>query len=157
MNGFFLNVILALAWGALNGDFAPRTLLVGFVIGFIILLFSQRIVGAPTYAYKAWRILDLLMFLLVDLVISNQRVARDVLKPRLTMQSGVIGVPLDAKTDHEITLLSTLVMLTPGTIALDVSSDRQTLYVHVMNLDDPDKARRQIKDGFERRVLEVLR
>jgi multicomponent Na+:H+ antiporter subunit E len=49
--------------------------------------------------------------------------------------------------------------LTPGTLSLDVSTDRRTLYIHVMYIDDDDLdlVRRKIKDGFERRVLEVLR
>jgi multicomponent Na+:H+ antiporter subunit E len=69
----------------------------------------------------------------------------------------VIAIPLDARTDTEILLLTTLITLTPGSFSLDVSSDRRELYLHVMYLDDPDQVRRQIKDGFERRVLEVLR
>jgi multisubunit Na+/H+ antiporter MnhE subunit len=30
------------------------------------------------------------------------------------------------------------------------------LYVHVMYMDTPDAAREEIKQGFERRVLDVL-
>ena len=41
-------------------------------------------------------------------------------------------------------------------VALDISPDRKTLYVHVMYMDTPDAAREQIKRGFERRVLGVL-
>jgi multicomponent Na+:H+ antiporter subunit E len=49
-----------------------------------------------------------------------------------------------------------LINTTPGSVALDVSPDRKTLYVHVMYMDTPDTAREEIKKGFERRVLEVL-
>jgi multicomponent Na+:H+ antiporter subunit E len=69
----------------------------------------------------------------------------------------VIGVPLAARTDLEITVLSSMISLTPGTLSLDVSADRKMLYIHAMYLDDVEAARRKIKDGFERRVLEVLR
>jgi multicomponent Na+:H+ antiporter subunit E len=49
--------------------------------------------------------------------------------------------------------------LTPGTLSLDVASDRSVLYIHVMYIDEDDLEviRRKIKTGFERRVLEVLR
>ena len=50
-----------------------------------------------------------------------------------------------------------LVSLTPGSLSLDLSPDRSTLLVHVMFLDDAERCRREIKDGFERRVLELLR
>jgi multicomponent Na+:H+ antiporter subunit E len=68
-----------------------------------------------------------------------------------------VAVPLDARTDAEIVLLANLITLTPGTLSLDLSDDRTVLYVHAMYLTDPDELRREIKEGFERRVLEVLR
>jgi multicomponent Na+:H+ antiporter subunit E len=40
---------------------------------------------------------------------------------------------------------------------LDFSADRRTIYVHAMFADDPEAVKRSIKEGFERRVLAVLR
>ncbi len=67
-----------------------------------------------------------------------------------------MAVPLDARTDGQIAVLSNLISLTPGTLSLDVSPDRRTLYVHAMSVSSPDVLRREIKEGFERRVLEAL-
>ena len=83
--------------------------------------------------------------------------ATDIVTPRHRARPGVVAVPLDARGDAEITLLANLVSLTPGSLSLDVSDDRCTLFVHVMFLDDPEATRREIKDGFERRVVELLR
>lgn len=157
MNGLLLNILLALAWAALTGDFSASSLLSGFAIGFLLILFSQRIMSGPNYIRKVWRILELLSFLLYEILVSNVRVAIDVLRPTASLRPGIIAVPLDAQSDVEITLLVNLVMLTPGTLAIDVTSDRRELYLHTMNADDPDAVRAQIKDGFERRVLGVLR
>jgi multicomponent Na+:H+ antiporter subunit E len=79
-----------------------------------------------------------------------------VATPRYHMKPGIIAVPLDATRDGEILLLSMLINTTPGSVALDVSPDRKTLYVHVMYMETPDAARAEIKQGFERRVLGVL-
>lgn len=68
----------------------------------------------------------------------------------------MIGVPLEARTDTEITVLANLVSLTPGSLSLDVADDRKTLYIHVMYLTDEDAVRSGIKE-MERRVLGVLR
>jgi len=68
-----------------------------------------------------------------------------------------VAVPLDARSDMEITLLANLITLTPGTLSLDVSDDRSVLYVHGMFVEDAQLMREQIKNGFERRVLELLR
>jgi multicomponent Na+:H+ antiporter subunit E len=157
MNGLLLNIILALAWAALSGDFSPGNLAVGFAIGFVLILFSQQIMSGPNYIRKVWRILDLFIFMLFEIVISNLRVARDVLRPTSLLRPGIIAIPLDVSSDAEITLLVNMVMLTPGTLAIDVSASRSELYLHIMNADHPDEVRAQIKNGFERRVLRALR
>ena len=72
---------------------------------------------------------------------------------------GVVAIPLDARTDAEITLLANLITLTPGSVTLDLSEDRRVLYIHAMYIDggDVEAYRRAVKDGLERRVLELLR
>jgi multicomponent Na+:H+ antiporter subunit E len=72
------------------------------------------------------------------------------------MKPAVIGIPLDAKTDIEIALLANLITMTPGTLSIDVSSDRSRLYIHVMDAKDVDAVRRNIKENFESRVMELL-
>jgi multicomponent Na+:H+ antiporter subunit E len=88
---------------------------------------------------------------------SNLRVAYDVITPGSRARPGIVAVPLDARTDVEITLLSNLITMTPGSLAVDVSDDRSVMYVHSMYVEDPDELRRAIKEDLERRVLELLR
>lgn len=157
MSGLLLNIILALAWVALSGDFSPSSFGMGFAIGFVLLLFSQSITAKPGYVRKVWSVLDLFSYLIYEIIASNLRVAIDVVRPLSALHPGIIAVPLDASSDVEIFLLVNMIMLTPGTLAIDVSSNRRELYLHIMDARDPDKLRTQIKQGFERRVLEVLR
>lgn len=79
--------------------------------------------------------------------------------PGLNIRPGIIAVPLDAKTDAEITVLAQVITLTPGTLSMDVSPDRSTLYVHALYVPNGDKQTiiDEIKNGFERRLLEVMR
>ena len=81
----------------------------------------------------------------------------DVVTPAQISRPGIIGLALDARTDLEIMLVANLISLTPGTLSIDLSEDRRTLYVHVMFLDSIEDTRREIKQGLERRILEVLR
>lgn len=83
---------------------------------------------------------------------------RAPLAPESYLCPGVIAVPLDARTDLEITLLANLITLTPGSVSLDLSPDKRVLYVHAMYIDggDIEAYRRSIKEGLERRVLELL-
>lgn len=159
MNGLLGNLLLALVWVGMTGEFTPLNFAIGFALGLLILFFARRVVGPPNYLVKTAQVFELAAFLLWELLLANLRVAYDVLTPGYHMRPGVVAIPLDAKSDIEITLLANLITLTPGTLSLDVSSDRRVLYIHVMYVDndDLDEVRRKIKSGFERRVLEVLR
>lgn len=151
------NILLTLAWAALTGVFTLTNLGVGFALGALIMWFAQRAVGTPGYLFRLWKVLELLLFFLKELVWANIRVAFDVVTPRHYMRPGVVAVPLSARTDAEITLLAVLLTLTPGTLSIDISSDQRVLYVHGMYIGDGEETRRLIKSGFERRILEVLR
>ncbi len=157
MNGFLLNLILAFVWAALTGEFALRNLVAGFALGFVILFVTRRVVGVPRYGHHTLNVIRLVGFFVWELIKANLRVAYDVLTPDLQIRPGVVAIPLDVRTDAEITLLANLITLTPGTLSLDVSADRSVLYIHAMYIDDPKAVRLRIKRGFERRVIEVLR
>jgi multicomponent Na+:H+ antiporter subunit E len=47
--------------------------------------------------------------------------------------------------------------LTPGTLSVDVSPDRRTLFVHAIDCSDVEKCRRDIAEGFERAIIEAFR
>ena len=156
VNFFALHVILALAWAALSGSLTPEHVVAGFVMGYILLWLSRRALGPTQYFSKVPQIIGFGLFFLRELVKANVRVAIEVISPVHHMKPGIVAIPLDLKTDLEITTLANLITLTPGTLSLDVSDDRRVLYVHSMFVDDPDDFRREIKDGFERRVHEVF-
>lgn len=158
MSKFLLNIMLALIWMFITGSFRPETFLGGFVIGYLILwLLRGAIGGRSSYFLKVRQTVSFLLFFLKELFMANLRVAHDVLTSRHHMQPGVVAIPLDVETDLEITTLANLITLTPGTLSLDVSDDRKVLYVHGMYVENIQEFRRNIKEGLERRVMELLR
>jgi len=157
MNGFSWNIILALIWAAIAGEFTAASLLSGFVLGYIIISLTLRHVPAfAGYVQRVPRIIRFCIFFVRELVASNLRVAHDVVTPTDYMRPAIICYRLQANTDGEITLFANLLSLTPGTLSLDVSTDRKALYIHVMYLDDLADTCRRIQE-FENRVLEMLR
>lgn len=105
---------------------------------------------------KVFRLAWFALFYLRELLLANLRVAHDVLTPRHRMKPGIIAIPLDVKSDLEIISLANLITMTPGTLSLDVSTDRRVLYIHAMYIDDLEGLRSEIKDGLEKKVMEVF-
>jgi multicomponent Na+:H+ antiporter subunit E len=152
------NIALAVAWAALQGEFSLAQLMLGYVLGYVLLAALARGgVVSSAYPKKVRAVVALLAFLFKEFLVANLRMAIDVMGSKERMRPAIVRVPLDATEEYEILLLSTLINLTPGSIALDVTNDRRALYVHVMHLTTPEAIRAEIKSGFERRVLEVLR
>ena len=157
MNLFFINTFIALGYMGMQGQFTLSGFLVGFTLGYAALWITQPLYGASRYFQRVPKTARLLGYFLLELILSNLRVLWDVVTPRHISRPGIVGIPLSAKTEMEILLVANLISLTPGTLSVDLSEDRRTLYVHVMFLDDPYRFRQGIKDGLERRVLEVTR
>jgi multicomponent Na+:H+ antiporter subunit E len=107
-------------------------------------------------ALRLWRLVALGVYFLFELVASSLKVAWDVITPRHLAKPGILAVPLDVRSDATVTVLANLVSLTPGSLSLDVSEDRGTLFVHCMFIDDVEGVRAEIKEKMERRVKEAL-
>jgi multicomponent Na+:H+ antiporter subunit E len=150
-------LLLAVVWVALTGDASPASVAFGLVLGALVVRFSRPLGAYPMFAtVRPLRFLGLLVFLAREIVVANLKVVAAVLGPRRFLRPALVAVPLDLEGEERIAVLSNLISLTPGTLSLDVSPDRRTLYVHTMSTSSPDALRREIKDGFERRVREAF-
>lgn len=153
----FLNVILMLVWTALTGSYSFINFVFGFVLSFM-LMWVINIGGDDNKYFTAMpKLLVFILYFIKELVKANLEVAYEVMTPHLNMKPGIVGVPLAANSDLEITLLANMITLTPGTLSVDVSDDRKVLYVHAMYVGDRQEFIDSIKNGFERRILELTR
>jgi multicomponent Na+:H+ antiporter subunit E len=156
-NQFLLNILLAIAWMLLTGELTAENFIEGLIIGYIILWVSKVALGGTRYFKKIPKAISFFLYFVKELIVANLKVAFDIITPKDYMEPGIVAVPLAAETDMEITLLANLVTLTPGTLSLDVSKDKKVLYIHTLYLDDKEQFRAEIKNGMEKRLLEVLR
>jgi multicomponent Na+:H+ antiporter subunit E len=170
-----LNLLLALAWLALTGEFTVLNFLVGLFASAAMIWLVQRVspfeprsAQRPAYGSKGIQLLSFGLFFLWELILANVRVAIDVMRPRPQIMPAVVAVPLDGYSDAEVTLLANFITLTPGTLSLDVVERRETteneaqrvLYVHAMHVGRTQKAiedfRSQMSQNLGDRVKEVM-
>jgi len=158
MSILLLTLVLAIIWAMITGTFTLLNLLLGAVIGFAAVLLLRSFLAPPRALRQMRRALSLLGLFLYELLMSAVRVAAIVLRPdmRRTLRPAIVAVPLDVKSDAEITLLANLITLTPGTLSTIVSEDRTKLFVHVITLESREALIADIKNGFERKVREVF-
>ncbi|MFN3227506.1 MAG: Na+/H+ antiporter subunit E [Hyphomicrobiales bacterium] len=159
MTGMFLvNVLLAVAWVFVTGGFSFLNGLFGFVLGLGALSLIREQIGTIGYVRRVRRISSLAVLFLYELTMSAIRVFKLVLTPDLSkLEPGFIAYPLTVDRDFEISLLANLITLTPGTLSVDVSDNRRTLYIHAIHVPDPEGLKEDIATGFERKIMEAFR
>ena len=141
----------------MTGSFTLPNLLLGYGIGYLALWVARPMFGQSGYFERVWRLVRLAVFFVYELIVSSLRVVWDVVTPSHLSRPGIVALPLDVDGEAEILVVANLISLTPGSLSLDLSSDRKTLYVHAMFVDDPEKLRQELKSGIERRVVEALK
>ncbi|MFW0781466.1 Na+/H+ antiporter subunit E [Rossellomorea marisflavi] len=152
-----LNFILAFVWMFLSVSFTAPSFIVGYLLGLLIILAMRRFFPDRFYLWRVVASISLLLLFLKELIKANVDVLKTVLKPKLDFQPGIFAYETNLKKDWEITLLANLITLTPGTLVMDVSMDKKILYVHAIDLPDKDAVIDDIRNSFEKAIMEVSR
>ncbi len=153
---FLLNLILAIVWAVVIGEFSIANLLAGFVIGYFALWVASPKGTKSVYFSKARQLTNFVLFFLWELLIASIRVAVDIVTPRHRMKPAILAISTTGYTSNELALLANTITLTPGSLSVDVAPDGNTLFVHVMYSDDIEQTRREIEQALGGRVKELL-
>jgi multicomponent Na+:H+ antiporter subunit E len=136
-----LIVLWLLAWG----EISLANLLSGAVVASALLLAfppAQRATGQ--LRLRPGGAARLLTYVLGQLVISNVLMTRQILRRHPDAQPGVIAHRLRQPSEEAVTVMTSIIALSPGTMTVDVDPDSTTIYVHFFRLRDPSAAREQL-------------
>ena len=198
-----IHLFVSLLWPILNGDYTLRALTIGLLFGFLLISIVQRKYGLYTLLAAKFTI-----YVLYAILESNLRLAAIIFSRSLggasDLRPGIVAVPLTLTNPFDITILATVITLTPGTLSVDLGEDvsgklwpygesdegmigqetaaesdggagpdatmsEQTqieagrdrgaaaLLVHAIDVANPDGFRAEIKEKFERPLLELRR
>ncbi len=143
-------------WMVMSSSFDLGQLVLGLVLGVVIPLFATRLDREFARLGSLRPIPKLLAVVLWDILVSNLRVAAQVLGREEKLKPGFIWVPLDIANIHGIAALTSFITLTPGTVSAALSEDRRHLLVHVLHLEDPTALINEIKSRYEAPLMEIF-
>jgi multicomponent Na+:H+ antiporter subunit E len=98
--------------------------------------------------------IELLGFYLYEVIVSNLRVAYDVMTPTHLMHPELIEVDISSLSDRQLLAAANLITMTPGTLSLDVNEVRTHLKVHCMYADESTAS--DIETKYLRRIRRVF-
>lgn len=152
-----LTLLLTAVWLMLNNTLSPGVAVFGLILGWAVpLLTAPYWPNRPKLKNPAM-IVEYFFVVLWDIVVANVEVAWVILTvPNRDIQSKWVTIPLRLRTPEAITVLAGTITLTPGTVSSDLSADGRSLLVHCLNAPDTDTVRDQIKQRYERRLMEIF-
>ena len=152
-----LNVVLAFLWMFIKVSYDPISFIKGYIFGLLVIFVLRRYFHSRFYLFRLWSFIKLIFIFIKELILSNIAIVKIVLKPKLDMRPAIFAMDTVLTKDWQITLLSSLITLTPGTLVIDVSEDNKTLFIHAMNIGEVEAEINSIKNSFEKAILEVSR
>ena len=136
-----LNLFIAMLWPILNGAYTLRALFIGFLFGFVLMSIVQR-----KYGYYTAQVVRFTVYVLYAILLSNLRLAAIVFAnisgaaPK-KLRPGIVAVPLALTDPFDITILATVITLTPGTLSVDLGKDSYgQLWRYGVQADDASEA-----------------
>jgi len=151
-----LSGALFAAWLALAGVLTVAQTLLAAVLALAVPLAARRFLDHLPRLVAARTAVRFALLVTWDIVLANIAVARLVLGPVARLRPAFVKVPLDLRQSQSIALLASVITMTPGTVSADLGADRKTLLVHALDCADPDALVANIKQRYERPLMEIF-
>lgn len=150
-----VNLFISFMWMFLSEDYSFQSFLFGYIIGALLLYLLNRFFPSRFYLYPMYKILVLVAIFTRELILSNISIVKLVYARKLDFEPGIFEMPIEVTRSWEITLLANLITLTPGTLTVAISEDQKRFFIHAMDIDDKEESIHEIKNTFEKAIMEV--
>lgn len=152
-----VNLLISFIWMFLSESYSLISFVWGYIVGLILLLILNRFFSGPFYLKRVYKIVVLLLIFIRELILSNLDIVKLVYQRQSDFEPGIFAMPLEVKSNWEITLLANLITLTPGTLSIALTDDNSHIFIHAMHIDDKEQSIHEIKNTFEKAIMEVTR
>lgn len=139
-------VWLAAVWVMLWGEFSVANAIVGLFVGLAILMLAPMPPVPIQGRLHVLSALKLIVMFVGSMALGSLQVAWLAIRPGRPPMSAVLRTRVRVKSDLVLTLLVDAMNLIPGTVVLDVDTDRRLLYVHVLDVSSEKAVRRFYAD-----------
>jgi multicomponent Na+:H+ antiporter subunit E len=138
--------VLVALWLLAWGEASVANVLSGAAVAAALLLAFPAGPSARHVRLRPGGILRLVAYVARQLVVSNIVMTRQILGRRVDAHPGVVAHHLRRPSEEVVTLMSSVIALSPGTMTVDVDAASSAIYVHVFDLRDLDAARRSLAE-----------
>ncbi|WP_414044672.1 Na+/H+ antiporter subunit E [Macrococcus equi] len=148
---------LIILWCILTGSVSFGNMVLGYLFGLIGIYIMRPFLPGGFYLIPFSKFIRLMGIFIIELFKANLSVLKIVIAPNVDIQPAFFMYPTELRKDWEISLLSLLITLTPGTVVVAVSDDKSKLYIHAIDFSDLESEINGIKHSFEDAIKEIVK
>lgn len=152
-----INLFIGVLWMFLQDDWSVLSFTSGYLFGLFVLFIMRRFLDSRFYPFTLYAAIRLLLIFIHELFTSAILVIREIIRPKLNIRPGIFSMETTLESDVEVTLLSLLLTLTPGSVVMEISPDKKTLYFHTMVFPEMSDSVMRSKEKFEEAIKKVTR
>lgn len=154
-----INIFIAFLWMLLidEDELNVTTFIAGYFVGIGIIFLMHRFFGTRFYLRRMFAVIKLILIFIRELTQSSVLVLKQILSPKLNIKPGIFRYETVLESDVEITMISLLLTLTPGSVVMEVAPEGNILYVHAMDVEDGRGSILSQLKNFEKAIMEVTR
>lgn len=160
MRQIALNIMIAMLWVLFQDEdaFKFTTFAVGYMIGLVIIYLLHKFFDQEFYPKKLWVSFKFLITYLYQLVTSTFSIVNYVLFKTHKIDPGLVSYETKLDTDWEITFLTILIIITPGSTIIRVNRNPNVFLIHAIDITTKEKKQllRSIKK-YEELIVEVTK
>jgi len=140
-----------------SGSVSPYDIVTAVIVAVIVgLLTANLMIGNPGKLLQVrrlgWLIAYAFRYFFVDEVKAHLDVMSRIVKPSMPINPGIVRVPYDVESDYAMTTIANSITNTPGTVVVDLDTERKVFYVHWIDVKalEAERTKKEISEVFER-------
>ncbi len=160
---FVVALLTFVVYIVFTGSVTIYDLITGVIAAIVVgALCANIVLQNPRKVFDVRRWIHLVAYALhyffIDEVKAHLDVARRILSPSMPINPGIVRVPYEVVSDYAITAVANSITNTPGTVVVDIDTERKVMYVHWIDVKTtkPSEARKHISETFERFAKKVF-
>ncbi|WP_214531140.1 Na+/H+ antiporter subunit E [Staphylococcus pseudintermedius] len=155
-----LNVMIAFLWVLFQDEDAFRltTFVTGYIIGIVVIYIVHKFFDQEFYPKKVWVSIKFLAVYLYQLLTATISITNYVLFKTNQMDPGLVTYETQLDKDWEITFLTILIIITPGSTVIRVNREPSIFLIHAIDTTEKEKKSllKSIKE-YEELIVEVTK
>ncbi|PTK59227.1 Na+/H+ antiporter subunit E [Staphylococcus nepalensis] len=141
MRQVLLNMVIAFLWVLFQDEesFRASTFFSGYLIGLVVIYILHRFFGQQFYLKKVWVAIKFLAVYLYQLITSSMTTINYILFKTKDLNPGLVTYETTLETDWEVSFLTILIIITPGSTVIRISKERKKIFIHAIDISEKEK------------------